>query len=52
MYEWLASKIADWLYEIITRHIERIWKTRHRQSTWLHLARRISKRYEDSDYDI
>ena len=52
MYEWLASKMADWLYEIIVHHIERKWKKRHRESNWLNLARRIAERYRDDDYHI
>lgn len=51
-YDWLASKIADWLYDILIHHIERKFKRRHKESTWLHLARRISERYKDDDYNI
>lgn len=52
MYDWIAGKIADWLYDIIVRHIEQKWKRRHKTSTWLHLARRISERYDDHDFEI
>lgn len=52
MYEWLTGKIAEWLYNILVRHIEKVWQRRHRKSTWLGLAQRISKRYEDNDYEI
>jgi hypothetical protein len=52
MYEWVAGKIADWLFDVLVRHIEKKWRTRHRESTWLHLARRITERYDKDDYQI
>jgi hypothetical protein len=52
MYEWIAGKISDWLYDILVRHIEAKLRKKHRESNWLNLARRISKRYDKNDYNI